>query len=142
MNYVAVTLKGIEDLASDEIKSALKSKTKKLADARLFFSAKNIDNFSPRLINRVYSLLGNFDFSSEHDLVKKCSKLKFSFNGSFVVRCSRHGIHNFNSRAVERDVGEVIFNKGFSILSIFSIASTLALKLPSWPGLSGIFICT
>ncbi|MEM4245127.1 MAG: THUMP domain-containing protein [Candidatus Nanoarchaeia archaeon] len=115
MDYVAVTLKGIEDLASDEIKSALKSKPKKIAEGRLFFSAKNIDKFSPRLIKRIYSLIDYFDFSSEQELVKKCSKLKFSFKGTFVVRCSRQGVHDFDSRVVERDVGEIIYNKGFKV---------------------------
>lgn len=115
MKYVAVTLKGIEDLASGEIKSAFKSNPEKIADGRLLFNAKSIDEFSPRLMGRIYSFIGYFSFSSLKDLINKSSKLDFSFKGSFVVRCSREGSHEFDSRMIERDVGEVIFNKGFKV---------------------------
>ncbi|MFH1332252.1 MAG: THUMP domain-containing protein [archaeon] len=115
MRYVAVTLKGAEDLASAEIKSSLKAQAEKVADGRLLFSAKSLKGFSPRLVSRVYSYMGHFSFSSLKDLVKKSSKLKFSFKGSFVVRCNREGVHNFSSRDVERDVGEVIYHKGFKV---------------------------
>ncbi len=115
MKYVAVTLKGAEDLASAEIKSLLKADSKKVADARLLFSARSLGNFSPRLTSRIYSYIGHFYFSSLNDLIKKSFKFKFSFKGSFVVRCSREGQHNFDSREIERGVGEVIYNKGFRV---------------------------
>jgi len=115
MKCVAVTLKGAEDLASAEIKSSLEAQAEKVADGLLLFSAKSLRDFSPRLVSRVYSYLGHFSFFSLKELVKKSSKLKFSFKGSFVVRCNREGSHNFSSRDVERDVGEVIYNKGFKV---------------------------
>lgn len=115
MKYVAVTLKGIEELASAEIKYFTKSDSKKIGDARLLFSAKTLEKFSPTLVNRIYSYITHFDFSSEKDILSKCSKIKFSFKGSFAVRCSREGMHDFDSRVIERDVGEVIYKKGFKV---------------------------
>lgn len=115
MEFVAVTLNGVEDLASAEIKSLLKVSSEKVADARLLFSAKSIEGFSPRLVNKLYSLITSFAFSSKSELVKNASKVKYSLKGSFVVRCSRSGIHDFDSRAVEREVGAVIFKQGFKV---------------------------
>jgi len=115
MKYVAVTLKGIEDLASAEVKSLLKSTSVKIGDGRLLFDAKSLEKFSPTLVNRLYLYIAHFDFSSGQDIIVKCSKVKFSLKGSFVVRCSREGIHDFDSRIIERDVGGVIYNQGFKV---------------------------
>lgn len=115
MRFVAVTMKGAEDLASAEIKSFTKKNPEKLYYGHIMFDAKDLKKFSPRLINRVYSYIGHFQFSSLQDLVSKSSKLKFSFKGSFVVRCFRQGSHDFNSKVIEHDVGEVIYKKGFKV---------------------------
>ncbi len=115
MKYIAVTLKGIEDIASDEIKSSLNSKPKLLHACRILFNAKDLDKFSPRVISRVYSYITHFTFSSEKDILGKCSKIVFSFKGSFVVRCSREGSHDFDSRMIERDIGEIIYKQGFKV---------------------------
>ncbi len=115
MKYIAVTLKGIEDLASNEIKSSLKSKPEVLHDGRILFVARGLGKFSPRLVSRIYSYIAHFTFSSEKDILSKCSKIGFSFKGSFVVRCSREGSHDFNSRIIERDIGEIIYKQGFKV---------------------------
>ncbi|MFH1210952.1 MAG: THUMP domain-containing protein [archaeon] len=111
MKYVAVTMKGAEDLACKEVKSPCK----RIYDGHMLFEAKDLKGFSPRLVNRVYSYLGHFRFSSLQDLISKSSKLKFSLKGSFVVRCFRQGQHDFNSKIIEKDVGEVIYKKGFKV---------------------------
>ena len=114
MKFIAVTMRGAEGLASEEMKSFAKS-PKKIYDGHVLFEAKDLKKFSPRLVNRVYSYIGHFEFSSIHDLVLKSSKLKFSFKGTFVVRCFRQGVHDFNSRVVEKDVGEVVYKKAFKV---------------------------
>jgi 23S rRNA G2445 N2-methylase RlmL len=111
MKYVAATIRGAEDLASSEIKSLLKSAATKIGEGRLLFSARSIAKFSPRLVNRIYSYMDHFSFSTKEDIVQRCSRIKFSFRGSFVVRCFREGSHDFDSRIIEREVGEVIYKQ-------------------------------
>lgn len=115
MKYVSVTFKGMEDLASSELDLLLKVKVEKIVDARLLFDTNKISDFSPRLARRVYSYISHFAFLSLDNLVSKVSLIDFSFKGSFVVRCSREGSHDFDSRDVERMVGEVIFKRGFKV---------------------------
>jgi putative N6-adenine-specific DNA methylase len=117
--FIAQTIIGIEDVASQEIKEFLKISSKKVLDGRLLFKAKEEDAeklvyFSKSLV-RVYLLVSRFKFKSLNDILDKTKKLKFDIEAPFVVRCGRHGKQDFASKDVERSIGEIIHEQGFPL---------------------------
>ena len=102
---IAVCLKGTEDIISKDLKG------KKILDGRIAFSkSKNLGG-----VMVVYDLIEQFKFKDYKDLIKKVSKLKFKFKGSFRVDCKREGEHDFDSGMIERGVGEIIYKLGFKV---------------------------
>lgn len=117
MEFIAITAKGIEDIAMDEINSLLKAKPKKIKPGRILFSSKTpLQSLKLSSILRVYSLHKKFNFKSLKDLLKKAEKINFDFvNDPFVVRCYREGIHPFLSQQVSIQLGDIIFKQGHSV---------------------------
>ncbi|MBI2673146.1 methyltransferase [Candidatus Woesearchaeota archaeon] len=118
MNYVAVTLKGIEDIAAKELKSIDKQlKVIKIEEARIIFSTKSIEKIKEaKTIIYLYELFARFNFKKTEDFSKELKKIDFSFiKKDFVVKCNREGEHNFNSNDIARYIGEIIYKKGFKV---------------------------
>ena len=118
MNYVAVTLKGIEDVAAKELKTIDKQlKVIKIEEARIIFSTKSIEKIKEtRTIVILYELLSKFNLKKLEDFNKELKKVDVSFiEEDFKVECNREGEHNFNSNDVERYLGEKIYKKGFKV---------------------------
>ncbi len=118
MNFVAVTLNGVEDIAALELQSIDKNiKIIKKEEARIIFSTKSIENIKgAKTIIYLYELFAGFNFKKIEDFNKKLKKIDFSFiKKDFVVKCNREGGHNFNSNDVARYVGEIIYKKGFKV---------------------------
>lgn len=113
MKAVAATLRGIEDVAIQEIKEIAKIKAKKITDGRIVFETKQLKKLEKaRTITKLYWLLNHFKFKTLEDIYKEAKKLKYEIKKSFVVRCCREGKHSFKSKDVEAKIGEIIFKKG------------------------------
>jgi len=116
MKTVAVTLKGIEEIAMEEIKEIVRTKIKKLTEGRIFFETKNFKPLEKaRTITKIYKYLAHFTFKKEEDIYAKAKKIKFPIKKNFVVRCHREGKHTFKSKNIEAKVGEIIFKRGHKV---------------------------
>ncbi len=116
MKAVATTLIGIENIASEEIKEIIKTKTKKLTDGRILFGTKTLKLLEKaRTITKLYQYITHFTFKDEEDIYKKAKKIKIPIKKSFAVRCYREGKHNFKSKNVEASLGEIIFERGHKV---------------------------
>lgn len=114
MQKVAVTYQGIEEITIDEIKQKLKAKAKKIAKARIGFTTDK--DITLDTINTLYSLVQKFKFKTIDDIYEKAGKIDFSFiEDPFVVRCHREGTHLFQSKDIERKIGEIIFTQGHKV---------------------------
>lgn len=113
MKAIAVTLTGIEDVTSEEIKGIIKVKTKKITDGRILFETKTLKPLEKaRTITKLYQYITHFTFKNEEDIYKKAKKLKMPIKKNFAVRCYREGEHDFKSKNVEYGLGEIIFERG------------------------------
>lgn len=116
MKAVAVTLKGIESIAAEEIKEIIKTKTRKITDGRILFEAKSLKPLEKaRTITKLYEYLKHFTFEKEEDIYAKAKKIRLPIKKNFVVRCYREGEHSFRSKNIESKVGEIIFKKGHKV---------------------------
>ena len=112
MKSIAVTLKGMEEIAKGEIKG----QTKKITEGRILFETSNIKQLEKaKTLTKLYEYLKHFKFKKEEDIYEKAKKIKFPINKNFVVRCYREGKHNFKSKNVESKIGEIIFEKGYKV---------------------------
>src|SRR3989344_4928701 len=96
MPYIAVCLKGLEEVAENEVKG------KKIIEGRIKFSQKP-KNF--KSISAIYSLKKQFKFKKPEDILKELKKLKIKIKKSFKVNCNREGKHKFKSVDVEKLIG-------------------------------------
>lgn len=117
MQYIAQTVCGIEEIACQEIKELIASASEKILPARLLFEANSVEklNSETRMLKRIYRFLKRFQFDSLEDIKKNVEDIKFDFTGTFKVKCARKGEHDFNSQETAKEVGEVIFRKGFKV---------------------------
>jgi len=116
MKSVAVTLKGIESIAGEEIKEIAKTKTRKIIDGRVLFETKNLKPLEKaRTIEKLYRYLDHFSFKKKEDIYKKAKKIKYPIKKNFVVRCYREGKHRFSSKEIEAKIGEIIFERGHKV---------------------------
>lgn len=117
MEYVAATVRGIEDMAKLEINELIKADCENIAPGRLKFSATEDKVkeliYMTKSLNRVYKLEAMFTFKSKDDLVKNCPDIKIK--GTFKAKCARYGLQDFNSLDVEKAIGEKYFNKGHKV---------------------------
>jgi len=117
MQYIAQIVNGIEEIGIQEIKELVKVKAEKLLPGRLLFKTDNVKdlNYKTRSLERIYEYLVKFEFKSLEDIKKQVDKIKFTFEGTFKVKCARKGEHKFNSQEVAMSIGKVIFDKGFKV---------------------------
>ena len=115
MKGLYITHIGLEKSASKEIEELIKKKSS-IGTGVCVFECNEKDLcrlcYLGRAGIRVLELLDEFKFSSEEDLLKKVSKIKFDFlkDKSFVVRCL-HTESNMTSIDIEPKIGEVILDK-------------------------------
>lgn len=102
---IAVTLKGIENIISLDLDG------RKILPGRIEFHDSN----KLQGVNTTYELIKRFNFKSLDDIKKEVESINFNIRDSFKILCNREGSHNFKSLAVEREIGEILFNKGFKV---------------------------
>src|SRR3989344_1215570 len=115
MKFVAVTIKGLEAFAAQELREALKAKIEKPEiPGRVILSLKKPSPKikSLRSVDTVYSLLTIFKFKTLDDIAENTKKIKFGFKGTFAVHCKREGSHDFKANDAEARIGEIIFETG------------------------------
>jgi len=121
MKGFAIVSKGLEEVASDEIKEHINAETE-TREAGVIFSIN--DHFElcklaylSQSIDRVLFLLGSFEF--EDNLFEKMKEIaaKIDFSGwieaedSFRVRCQKIGTDDFSTQHIEETTGEIILEK-------------------------------
>lgn len=121
MNGLAITARGIEGIASIEIKGLINSKTEEKQCAVLFSPTKLEDfcvlSYTSQSISRVLFLLDYFEFKDNvfkllEEKIKKLDFSKFiSKKTTFAVKCQRIGAHDFTSMDVEKKSSEYMIRK-------------------------------
>ena len=96
MKYIAVCLKGLEEITEKETKG------KKILESRIQFSAKP-KNFKSAI--KVYKLLNQFKFKEKEEILNNFKTLKIKIKNRFKVECNRKGQHNFKSVDIEKLIG-------------------------------------
>ena len=104
--FVSVTINGIEDITSKEVKG------KKILDRRVLFK-KELKNY--RSLDIVYKLIDKFEFSDFEDLIDKLTKIKFKIKSPFKVECNREGQHNFKSVDIQKELNDFFTKKGYKL---------------------------
>ncbi|MCX6712008.1 MAG: THUMP domain-containing protein [Candidatus Woesearchaeota archaeon] len=104
--FVGITVNGIEDVASKEVKG------KKVLNGRVLFK-KELKNY--RCLDIVYKLIYKFEFDDFEDLIKKLIKIKFKIKDSFKVECNRKGQHNFKSVDITKELNDFLIKKGYNL---------------------------
>lgn len=117
MKGLAITLRGIEDIAINEIKEILKIKAEKITDGRIVFDIKKEGELAKliylsRSIIKVLLLYDYFEFKTKEEIYSRIKKIKFGFlKDSFAVKCSRTGEHVFSSQELEPEIGSIILEQ-------------------------------
>ena len=112
MTYLGITLNGLENVASEEIKEVVNGKIISQDRGKIIFSSKKNNFKDLRGIDRVLSLIKEFNFNNIKEFEANIKDLDFSsVKDTFRVDCHRVGEHDFNSVDVARIIGEVIFEK-------------------------------
>ncbi|PIN92872.1 hypothetical protein COU54_05215 [Candidatus Pacearchaeota archaeon CG10_big_fil_rev_8_21_14_0_10_31_24] len=113
MEYIAVTLEGIEDIAQLEIKEITSANAEVIAPGRLkFTTTKDKVNkliYITRSLNRVYEFHSSSNYKTIEDILNKLPKIKIL--PPFKVKC--HNVDSeLKSTEVERRIGEYYFKQG------------------------------
>ncbi len=114
MKAVAVTIAGLEDITRMELSEIIGADSEVALPSRVLFSVEDENDlaefvYRARSIIKSYLLVAKFKFVDRNDVVEKISNIKISYlKDSFVVRCERVGLHDFNSLEVEKAIGELI----------------------------------
>lgn len=112
MTYLGITLNGLDDVASEEIKDVVNGKIISKDRGKIIFSSKKNNFKNLRGVERVLRLIKEFNFNNLGEFEENIKDLNFSpVKGTFRVDCKRIGEHNFNSVDVGRVIGDVIFEK-------------------------------
>jgi len=137
--YIATTLKGLENVVIEEIKNIIKVKSEKILDGRILFKTDKVEKLieKTRTIISVYKLIKHTKFKTEKDILKSIEKEDFSFiKKDFVVKCKRKGDHKFVSADIERGLGGFLFNKGYKV-NLKSPATIIYVEIINNEGLVG-----
>lgn len=129
MKGLAITNKGIEDIAALEIEELIGSKGSVKESVVVFDFNKKKELYElcyrAQSIGKVLLLFDYFEFNEKKALLKKINKNKINarkqgknvFGTNFVgiknkktfrVKCKRIGEHNFSSQEIENEVGKLI----------------------------------
>ena len=127
MDYVAICLKGLEEIAEKETKG------KKILPGRILFkkilgkissknekslkgktkAKKNSINFGS--VNIVYKLIKRFEFKEQEEILEQFKKLKIKVKKKFRVDCHRDGTHSFKSVEIEKLIGVYLQKKNLEL---------------------------
>ncbi len=105
MNYLAITLKGLEAITAQELKGKI------LYEGHVMFSKLK----EAKTANTILQLLDAFEFETVKDIEKHAAKLSIKFKKPFRAECAREGTHNFKSIEVEQEIGKILFKKGNTV---------------------------
>lgn len=112
MTYLGITLNGLENVASEEIKEILEGDLIIKDKGKVVFNSKKSNFKDLRSVERVLNLIKDFNFKNLEDFENKVKDLDFSLvKDTFRVECKRVGDHDFNSVDVSKIIGEVVFDK-------------------------------
>jgi 23S rRNA G2445 N2-methylase RlmL len=124
MKALAITIKGIEDVTSLEIKELIKAKIKEKKSTTIIFEPQELIDlcilcYKAQSVSRILYLFDYFDFEKKNDLLLKLTaiieKIKLSQwfykESTFRSKCNRYGNHDFSSQEIEQKIGEVIIDK-------------------------------
>jgi len=113
MKYIAIVIKGLEDIAIKEIKEILGVPAKKVYEGRLEFTTKDVDKLIKKTqsIVKVYEKWGALKFKSLEDIQKYVDGLDLTVDKKFRIACHREGEHDFNSQTLEREIGKLVGGK-------------------------------
>ncbi|MFH1972569.1 MAG: THUMP domain-containing protein [archaeon] len=113
MKYVAITIKGLEDIAIKEVKEIIKAEAKKIVIGRIQFETKDIKKLieNTRSIIKIYELYEKKKFSTIDEISELVKKKKLKIEKPFKISCHREGEHDFNSQIVEQTIGKEIDGK-------------------------------
>lgn len=132
MEAFAITNKGTEKTAAEEILEIIKLKSEAKTEERLVkFQAKNYEDickiiYLGQSFSKVCVFLGEFTFEDGNDFEKKFSenisksKLEDWLHDelSFRTECTRESEHNFSSIDIEKEAGGVILAASKAKLSV------------------------
>lgn len=116
MHAIAITNKGIEDIAKKEIKELIKVDSK-IEDSVVIFKPKKILDlcllcYKAQSITKLMLLLKEIKFKKKEDIFSAIKNIDLKAfldkNTTFEVRCKRIGKHDFSSQEIEEVVGEKI----------------------------------
>ncbi len=114
MRFLSTTVMGLEDLAAREIE-AFGGRVEEIMDGKIIFQGDEELiyklNYGAKGIFRVTVLLALGGAHTLEDTKRITMDADFFFNGSFAVRTTRIGKHEFTSMDVNAAVGEAILKK-------------------------------
>ena len=117
MRFLATTVYGLEDLASQEIRS-FGAKINSIFPGKVIFEGDDeliyLLNYSAKTIFRVVILLGMGEVENLEDIKKIVKEGDFQIRGTFGVESKRRGEHDFTSMDISATVGEIILKKSSS----------------------------
>jgi len=113
MKYIAITIKGLEDIAIKEIKEIIKAEAKVMVPGRLQFETTNIKKLIEKTqsLGKIYEFYGKKKFSDLDEISELVKKKKLKIDKPFKISCHREGEHDFNSQVIEQTVGKEIDGK-------------------------------
>ncbi len=114
MLFLSTTIRGLEDLAANEIEK-LGGKIVEIKEGKVIFEGDDSMiytlNYAAKRIFRVTIILNTGKLENLDDLRRYIRESEFCIEGTFAVRTKRRGKHNFTSMDVNAIVGEEILRK-------------------------------
>lgn len=112
MTYLGITLDGLENVASEEIKEVVNGKVIGKDKGKVIFNSKKKNFKDLRSVERVLRLIKEFNFNNIDEFEDNIADCDFSsVKDTFRIDCKRIGEHEFNSVDVGRIIGNIIFEK-------------------------------
>ena len=116
LRFSASTIKGLEDISAEEIRSITGGSNVEIGDGRIFFEGDLKDiyrvNLRARTISRLYLVLHMGNASSLSEIYKEALTPEYQevlgFDFTFAVRGVRMGDHEFTSMDVASAVGKAV----------------------------------
>ncbi len=114
MLYLSTTMKGLEDIAMNELKT-LGAKDFKIMEGKIIYHGNEHffyrANYLAKTINRVVIIFSMENFENLKDIKRIVLNSDLCFKGTFGVTTERHGKHNFTSIDVNAIIGEALLQK-------------------------------